>query len=119
MILALHKILGPGKGTGGDWAEAWKISTPREVRRLIASGWEPDTSRQQTGIAAKDWTEWGAADQPSFFFRSLVCDGLSPIADCCADWVDVAAFLCLLASIAFFRFSGNPRFFAALLLALV
>ena|GEM_PF-966223 len=54
------------------------------------------------------------------FFRSFVRFTLPAVAVLVAALgAATFAFACLLASIAFFRFSGNPLFFAALLLALV
>ena len=59
------------------------------------------------------------ANQTAFFFRSLVRFGLLAVTVSAADSLDAWAFSCLLVSMNFFRFSGNPLFFAALLRALV
>lgn len=62
-----------------------------------------------------------SANQTTFFFRIFARLGLLAVTFSVAAFVDAPtlAFACLLASIAFLRFSGNPLFFAALILALV
>ena len=53
------------------------------------------------------------------FLRGLVRFGLAAVTGSVAAGFDAPAFVCLLASMYFCRFSGNPRFLAALCLALV
>jgi len=55
----------------------------------------------------------------AFFFRILVCFGLLATNVSVATGLDASTFACLLASINFCNFSGNPLLFAVLLLALV